>query len=392
MATTVNKAMESKTCKPAAMASKRAAMLLFLFLGQSFALLANGPVQEFTKTLHREFATSADGTTALYNKYGNVNVKTWQNNSVKIDVTIVVNAKSQREADESFKNINVNFISTWGYVKAETMIAEGMNYGGGNWWPAKTCGDDFKINYEVWMPAATQLDLKNKYGNAWVAALKGKLIAEIKYGDLRTEAISNDVDLNIGYGKAWFARVNNLSGQASYTELNVTEANDIQLDTKYSETRVDKANNLRITSKYDDFNFGNIEELRLQTKYANLRSASIRSAFITAQYSDMDFAAVREGMDADMCYGTLGIDALSRNFSNVNVLGKYTQVSVSVERGAAYRFDAEVNYADAHVPNAATVKNRSDTGQRETLQGYLGNESAKGLVKARLTYGDFVIK
>lgn len=27
--------------------------------------------------------------TALYNKYGTVNVKTWQSNSVKIDITIL---------------------------------------------------------------------------------------------------------------------------------------------------------------------------------------------------------------------------------------------------------------------------------------------------------------
>jgi len=374
------------------MASIRATIFLSLFLGQTFAVCANGPLQEFTKSINREFGTAADGTTALYNKYGNVKVKTWQNNSVKIDVTIVVNAKTQREADEAFKNLNVNFISTWGYVKAETMIAEAMNYGGVFWWPAKTCGDDFKINYEVWMPATNQLDLKNKYGNAWVGTLKGKLIAEIKYGELRAEAISNDADINIDNSKAWLTRVNNLSGHSSYSTLNVTEANDIQLDTKYSETKVDKANNLRITSKYDDFNFGNVEELRLQTKYANLRSISIRTAYITAQYSDIGFAAVREGIDVDMCYGTLGINALSRNFSIVNVVGKYTGVTVEVERGTAYRFDAEVNHADAHVPNAATVKNRSDSGEREILVGYLGSESAKGLVKARLTYGDFVIK
>lgn len=374
------------------MTNCRTTLFLLLFLGQTLVASATGPVQEFTKTINREFGTAGDGTTALYNKYGNVNVKTWQNNSVKIDITIVVNAKSQREADETFKNINVNFTNAWGYVKAETMIAEAMNYGGGTWWPSKPCGDDFKINYEVWMPAANKLDLKNKYGNAWVAALKGKLIAEIKYGDLRAEAVSNDADINIGYGKAWLTKVNNLYGQASYSELTVTEANDIQLDTKYSETKVDKANNLRITSKYDDFNFGSVEELRLQTKYANLRSKSVRTAYITAQYSDMGFTTVREGMDADMCYGTLGIDALSRNFTNVNVVGKYTGVTVAVERGAVYRFDAEVNHADAHVPHAATVKNRSDSGQRETLQGYLGNEGAKGMVKARLTYGDFVIK
>lgn len=370
----------------------RIALLLCLFVAQVSRGWASGPAQEFTKTIQREFATAADGTTALYNKYGTVTVKTWQNNSVKIDINIVVNAKTQREADELFKKINVNFTNAWGYVKAETILAENMSNGGTGWWPAQTCTNDFKINYEVWMPVSNQLDLKNKYGNSWVAALKGKLIAEIRYGDLRAEAISNDADLNLGYGKAWFTRVNNLYGQASYSELNVAEARDIQLDTKYSETKVDKANNLRITSKYDDFNLGDVEELRLQTKYANLRSTSLRSAFITAQYSDMNLATVREAIDADMCYGSLDIDALSRNFSNVNVVAKYTGVTVAVERGAAYRFDAEVNYADAHVPNAATVKNRSDSGQRETLQGYLGSESAKGMVKARLTYGDFVIK
>jgi hypothetical protein len=172
----------------------------------------------------------------------------------------------------------------------------------------------------------------------------------------------------------------------------VAEARDIQLDTKYSETKVEKANNLRITSKYDDFNLGNVEELRLQTKYANLQSNSVRAAYITAQYSNVGLIAVRDALDADLCYGKLQIEALSRNFTNVNVVGKYTGVVVGVERGAAYRFDAEVNYADAHVPSTATVKNRSDSGAREAVKGYLGNESAKGLVKARLTYGDFVIK
>lgn len=365
-------------------------MLLCLFVAPSPHIWAKEPVQEFSKTIQREFSTAADGTTALYNKYGNVKVKTWQNNSVKIDITIVVNAKNQREADETFNRINVNFTNAWGYVKAETMIAEASN--NNIWWPTVRTGCDYRIHYDVWMPISNQLDLKNKYGNAWVGELNGKLLADIKYGDLRAETVNNDAQVNVGYGNAWLTRVKNLYGQVSYSKLNVTQADDIQLDTKYSETEVEKANNLRITSKYDEFKLGIVDELRLQTKYANLRSTDIRAAYVTAQYSDMGFATVRESVDADMTYGKLDIDALGRNFSNVNIVGKYTGVTVSVERGAAYRFDAEVNHADAHVPQAATVKNRSDSGQRETVQGYLGNEGAKGLVKARLSYGDFMIR
>ncbi len=48
------------------------------------------------------------------------------------------------------------------------------------------------------MPIGNQPDLKNRYGNSKVGDLNGKLTAEIKYGDLRTEAIGNDADLTDG--------------------------------------------------------------------------------------------------------------------------------------------------------------------------------------------------
>jgi len=340
--------------------------------------------QEFTRSINREFGTTADGMTALYNKYGKVNVRTWPNNTVKIDITIVVRAKDQREADRTFDRVKVNFLSTPGYVKAETMI-EPTN----DWFPNE-CG--YEVNYEVWMPVGNQLDLKNKYGNSWVASMKGKLTAEIKYGDLRTEAIYNDADLNISYGKVWMAHANNISGQVSYGGLNVAEANDIQLDSKYSETKVDEAGKLRITSKYDDFTFGNLDELRVQTKYAVLRVNSTRTAYITAQYSDVDIATVHQTLDMDICYGSVDVTTLSRNFNDVNIVAKYTPVVLGVARGAHFSFDAEASNADVHYPSNATVKNRTDTGRLESVQGYLGESNAKSTVTARLTYGDFTIK
>ena len=73
----------------------RTLLLLCFVIAGMLPAQANGPKQEFTRTINREFGTTVDGMTALYNKYGTVNVKTWQNNSVKIDITIVVNAGSQ---------------------------------------------------------------------------------------------------------------------------------------------------------------------------------------------------------------------------------------------------------------------------------------------------------
>ncbi|MBV6441516.1 MAG: hypothetical protein DYG98_06250 [Haliscomenobacteraceae bacterium CHB4] len=363
-------------------------ILIFCFLaGRIFAANADvQPAQEFTRNINREFGTTADGMTALYNKYGTVNVKTWQNNSVKIDITIIVNAGNQRDADKIFDRIKVNFANTAGYVKAETMIEQS----GGGWWSGG--GNNFKINYEVYMPIGNQLDLKNRYGNSYVAPLNGKLIAEIKYGDLRTETVNNDADLSLGYGKCYIARVNNVYGQASYSELTITEAREIQLDTKYSELKGDRVSALRLTSKYDDFELGDIDDLRLQTKYANLRVRSARAAYVTAQYTDIRFTQVTETADADLSYGSLKIENIGKNFSNVNIVGKYTDVQLVAERGAAYRFDLEGQYTDIKTPPGATHRSQSKSGSYQKIDGHVGDANAKGLVKAKLSYGGLVLK
>jgi hypothetical protein len=361
-------------------------LLLGLCIHLAASAMAESPKREFTKSINREFSTIANGMTALYNKYGKVNVNTWQNNSVKIDISIVVNADDERDAQKMFDRIQVNFTSTSGYIKAETMIQQTNG-----WWPTDNL-QDFKINYDIWMPAGNQLDLKNKYGNAYVAALNGKLIAEIKYGDLRTEAINADADVNIGYGKANLAKVYNLSGQLSYGGLTVGEARDIQVDSKYSEMSIDQAGSIRITSKYDNFTFGNLAELRLQTKYSNLKLKNAKSLYVTAQYTDIRAAYVSELLDADLNYGSIKVDMLGRNFNSVNIIGKYTDVQVSTERGTAFRFDAEGSYTGLHYPAGATIRHRDESSSREAVEGYIGDPNARSLVKARLIYGELVIK
>lgn len=379
--------MKSKTFDISTMPNFRNILILCLLVGSLFSARAETPIQEFTRAINREFGTTADGMTALYNKYGQVNVKTWPNNSVKIDITIIVNAKNQREADKTFDRIKVNFANTAGYIKAETVIEQ---FSGVTWFNGGE--NDFKINYEVYMPVGNQLDLKNRYGNSYVAPLSGKLTAEIKYGDLRTEAISNDADLNLGYGKGYITRVNNLYGQISYGELTVTEAREVQLDTKYSELKGDRISIIRLTSKYDDFELGDVDELRLQTKYANLRVRSARAAYVTAQYTDIRLGSVTETADADLSYGSLKIESIGRNFSDVNVVGKYTDVQLYAERGAAYRFDLEGNYTDTKTPPGASVRQHNKSGKYEKVEGSVGDLNAKGLVKAKLSYGGLVLK
>lgn len=367
-------------------ASARIVGIFALLLIGTVAVWATAPRREFTKTINREFSIKSNGMTALYNKYGVVKVKTWGNASVKIAITILVNTDSQRDADAMFQRIQVNFTNTADYVKAETMIGQE------SWWPQQASCQDFKINYEVYMPATNQLDLKNKYGNSFVTDLKGKLTAEIKYGDLRTETVENDVDIYLGYGKAYMTKVNNVSGQISYGELTVTEARDLQLDTKYSDINVERAANARITSKYDDFQLGTIEDLRLQTKYADVKIQNVRSAYLTTQYSDLKIGSLTDVLDADQSYGGIRVDMLGKNATEVSLVGKHTDINIAVDRSALYRFDVDSRYASLKLPSSATIREQDEASNRKVVKGYVGAANAKGVVKVKMDYGALVLR
>jgi len=377
--------MKSKTFS---LSSIRQIFLVCLtVLGSATYALADGPKQEFSKKINREFNISATGTTAIYNKYGKVNINTWQNNSVKIDITIVVNAGDQRTADRTFDRIKVNFMNTADYVKAETVIETESKMS----WIGGTC-EDFKINYDVWIPIGNQLDLKNKYGNAYVANLNGRLKAEIKYGDLRTETVNNNADLSLGYGKASMAKVRNLTGYISYGGLTLTDAAEVQMDTKYSDFQIDRASAVRVTSKYDNFNLGDIEDLRVQTKYANLRVNTTKAVFVTAQYTDVKLNSISGSVDADLNYGSLKVGALGRNFSEARIVGKYTDVQMNVESGANFRFDAETTHAGLRTPSGATISKQNKQGGYSAVEGFVGDANAPRLVLARLSYGGFTLR
>ncbi|MCS7036349.1 MAG: DUF4097 family beta strand repeat-containing protein [Saprospiraceae bacterium] len=350
---------------------------------------ADGLKQEFSKKINREFGISSTGTTAIYNKYGNVKVNTWANRSVKMEITIVVNAADQRAADRVFERIQVNFLHTADYVRAETVIEPERSYSSG---VGGFKAFDFKIHYDVWLPADNQLDLKNRYGDALVSNLKGKLMAEIRYGNLRGENLSGDADLSISYGKASFNQVRSLTGYINYSDLLAERANDVNLDTRYSDVRITQASQVRLTSKYDKLNFGEVEALRLQTRYTDLRGRQIGSLFLTAQYTDSRIERLTETLDADLNYGELDIRALGRQFSEARVQGKYTDVKIAVEPGASFRLDAEGRQTDVQVPHLSRSMYRETIGGQVRVSGFAGDANAPRVITARLQYGDFILK
>lgn len=344
--------------------------------------------QEFTKAIKREFDISATGTTSISNKYGKVEVKTWDRNRVKIDVTIVVEASSESNAQEVFDRIDIAFSNSATQVRAVTTIEPRKKGFWGGWSDDK---NDYSINYEVFVPASNNLELDHKYGDVFVAALNGKLTLDLKYANLKLERAGDDSRLVFAYGNGSIVQAEDLSADLSYAKLRINEVHDIEVTSKYSQLSIDQAADIRSNSKYDDYNLGVVRDFKNTGKYDNIDIERALQVEVSSRYTQVNVGEVQRGLDLDLQYGGART-GLSRDFNEVSLMGNYTDFKLQIADGATYRIDAAATYAGIVYPRGMTVTYELEKGSNHEVRAYQGAENAGAVIKARLSYGGLKIQ
>ena len=145
----------------------KTAFLFGIFL--CITTLPASALQEVSKEYHEEYDANAQTMLILNNKYGNIDIKDWGRQQVKIDVLVTVNHSNQEKAQRLLDYIDVSFSIHGNEIKINTEIDD--KFSRSSQWGS---GNDFEINYTVQMPKQVNLDLYNKYGNVFISELSGK--------------------------------------------------------------------------------------------------------------------------------------------------------------------------------------------------------------------------
>lgn len=370
---------------------------IMLFLLTSVSMIArasdNQERREFTKVIKKEFDIAKNGTTALYNKYGKVDVKTWDNNRVKVEVTIIVNASSESAAQQVFDRIDINFFNKDNYVKAETIIESGKSSWWGDWGSSNN-RSDYSINYEVYMPTSNNLELANKYGDAYVAPIEGVATVDVKYGNIKMQGVKNDAKITLGYGNGSIINAYNVTADISYSTMTFGTVRDVDITSKYCSQKIvfDKVSNIRSTTKYDTYEIGTVRELRNEGGYDNFRIGTAENVIINSKYTQVNIDKLNKLLDLDMQYGGSSVGNLSKEFTSVNLVGKYTDFKIAVESGANFSLDASTTYAGITYPSDMNVSYEKEKSSSHEVKGHLGKEGGKSVIVARLSYGGLKVR
>lgn len=363
-------------------------LMMVTLLTVGSLLAGSTPYREFSKTINKQFKIAADGVVDLSNRHGKIDVKTWDQNNVRISVKIVVDANSEEDAQEVFDRITINFFNSAETVGAATEIADKKS----SWWGWGDSNDEFSINYEVFMPASGNLNVMAKYCDVYANAINGAGDITIKYGNFKLDGLGEDSEINLAYGNGTINRARDLKIDLAYSKLDVQEASDINIDVRYGNLNVGKAGDIISDSRYSNFKLGEIREFRNNGKYDNVEIVFAEEVVCETHYTSIRVDRLTRRMNLDMAYGSAKAGQVDASFDEINLNGRYTDFKIYMDANVNCSLDLAGTYADVQLPSSR-VKTTYDAqdGKSREIRGTMGS-GGNSSIKARMNYGGIVVR
>lgn len=350
-----------------------------------------GGYQDFTKYYNKTFSVDKTTTVVLSNKYGSIDVHTGTGSKVVVKVKVTVTSTTQSLADRVFDRVNIAFVEAPEFVKTETMI-ENPPKSNPIWNEKGDQSFDFRIDYDVTMPAGNRLDITNRHGNSTIAALNTAVKIDQKYGDFRLDGASS-ATVVLAYGGGQLSALNSLNGTVSYGKLTSPNIKNGRLKSIYSQFRFDQIGTIDIQSAYDTYDINEVENLKVNCKYGVINARNVENLTAVGNYSGFKIQKLEQNADIESLYGTIRIGSVKNNFGNINIKGNSTDCIVLVDQFASYILDVNGSYTNMNQPASmrTTIDNREPA--RREVMGVVGNNpNTKSVIRVRMTYGEFKIK
>lgn len=220
--------------------------ILFTFFGVCFAfvLRANEDKSlwvEKKKTLSYSYDLAPSDKISIDNQFGDVKMKIWNSERIRVEIVITANAPSDLKAEEFLKLAYVEATKSLGLVSFKTNLnTHSSTYKNNINWSDKV-GDknQLRVDYLVYLPNNHELTLENSFGDIYLPELISVVNLNQNYGTLFAEKITNqNSKININFGKAFIKSMNGGDLKANYSDLMLDEAIKTKLENKFGKIRV----------------------------------------------------------------------------------------------------------------------------------------------------------
>jgi len=329
------------------------------------------------KTLTKEFAVSKDALLKISNDYGNIDITSWNENRIVLEINIKVSGNDEERVLNKLKSIDVNFESSPQRVSAKTVF----NKSNESWWDKLSFGWNsnlnMKINYTVKMPVTNRIDIDNDYGNINLDKIEGHAKINCDYGQIILgELLANDNYINIDY-------TNN-------STIRYIKSGKINAD--YSDFEIENADRIDLNADYTQSRFKTIKYLNYNCDYGGIKIEKGGKITGDSDYVSTKIGTVTNELDIEADYGSLVIYALQSSFNHVKIDTDYTRIDIGYENDCNFDFDIKSSYGRIRVDDDITVQKKYVKDSRQEYQGYMGTKNSGNKISIITSYGGIKLR
>lgn len=315
-------------------------------------------VYDVNRSMTRSYPWTESTRIEIENKYGDVILEVWEEDSVKIDVEVAIQSKKWDTAQELSDMAIVTMESQGSFIVARTDWGGDASF----WGHAKhevrsVFGKDHKveITYKVYTPDKTAIEIRNKFGDIFIPSFEGEVIADVAHGDLRSPYIANPHRVSVEYGHA-----------------KVDEWGNGNLNLFFAEMRSQKAGELRITSKSSKIYLDGSERLTLDSRNDEFFLGQVKTVRGSCHFSSADIKSLTSDMDLKQDYGDLTVSHVDSTFSAITVHAKRSKILIQANQALAFDYSIKLVNGErfASVPELISIKKDEEGDDQRLIEGY----------------------
>ena len=299
------------------------ALMLLALMPQTLAT-----AQDHTdkRSVRRSFPVSLETTLEVHNKYGKIQVATWDKDSVAIEVDINLSESSSSKLKKLKEGTQISFTGTRSYIIAKTVIeSESGRIASELKSISRTISGSNKrieINYMVYLPAHMDVVLNNKFGDIYMDDLDGQVDITLSNGVLKANRLKGNASISLSFGNGMIKSLGSANLKLSYSDMVLNEVNQLDLSSKSSKLNVDSVNVLKIDSRRDKLYFTHVEYLYGKGNFTQI----------------WVYDLMRES-DLYLKYGELTIEHVMPGFNKIYVESDYTDMTLYYDKAVSLDFD-----------------------------------------------------
>lgn len=351
--------------------------LLFLIaLSPSLLFCSNGPNEMIgkhtrEKKISKKYTVSPDAILKINNSYGNIDLKTWDQNTVSIEVIIKTNGNDEQKVKEKLDEINVEFQQTSSGVSARTTFSKDNS----SWLSSLFSGSNnvnMEINYIIRAPATNNVDFSNDYGSIFIDKLNGNSRISCDYGRLdigELRGASNHISFDYSRNSR-FGYINRAVINADYSEFTVEDAKSIDLNADYTNS-----------------NFKRTELLQFSCDYGSLTVDKVKRISGSGDYLSTRIGEIHQSADLNFDYGSATISRVVKGAGEIKITSDYTGIKIGYDPSHPFNFSVKTSYGSVKGIDGFEINKQNQSNSSKSYSGYYLNQSNNSNIVINSSYG-----